>query len=145
MGFMSQPLCCAVMMANIAIIISLAVICCSILSSHAKPTMNLGALWFNKLQGQHQANQMTPENWEDLMVEWQDTLRNGALASRPLAGSRRHERGVLEQYEGLLPVEAARMAAGELPSTPQVEPLRLPHGSPRVDNQDPFVQGIKRR
>ena len=56
-----------------------------------------------------QAKQMTPKNWEDLMVEWQDSLRDGdgdgggggaALVPRPGRGRGwgRHERGAQEQF-----------------------------------------------
>ena len=56
-----------------------------------------------------QAKQMTPKNWEDLMVEWQDSLRDGGgdgpgggaeLVPRPGRGRGwgRHERGALDQF-----------------------------------------------
>ena len=55
---------------------------------------------------------MTPKNWEDLMVEWQDSLRDAvgdgggdggggvALVPRPGRGRSwgRHERGAQEQF-----------------------------------------------
>ena len=72
--------------------------------------MNLGAIWFNKLNQQQSGNQMTPENWEDLMVGWKDggALRNGAGGGDSAAvgrdngathGKLRQERGVLDHYE----------------------------------------------
>ena len=47
--------------------------------------MNLGAIWFNKLHQQQRTNQqqMTPENWEDLMVEWQDSMHRNGMDNYP--------------------------------------------------------------
>merc|ERR1711973_704148 len=93
-AFASQPMGCEgplKTMANLAnvfsgyLLIMYPVILVSLRPVNAAPTMNLGAIWFNKLHQQQRTNQqqMTPENWEDLMVEWQDSMHRNGMDNYP--------------------------------------------------------------